>query len=748
MFEGKSIPGLLNSRAEGLLKELLSCSAILPEEWEELAAPARQELTQCADTQLLLLKLVEHGLLTSYQAARIRSGTTFGLLLGNYRVLERLGAGGMGIVFKAEHLRLRRLVAIKVLPLTPDHDPRVLQRFFIEMRAVAQLQHPNIVRAIDAGETFSPDPDSPILHYFVMEYFPGQNLHEHVKAHGPFSPAKACDLIYQVACALAEAHKHHLIHRDLKPSNVLVTPEGQAKLLDFGLARRKLRSDLTDPGTPLGTVDYMAPEQARDAASVDIRADIYGLGGILFWCLTGRTPFPRQANAALDLVSRLTQPPPSVRALRPEVPVALDAVVARMMALKVEDRYPTPQAVMQALLRFLEPSSRDLLASSSPAATGQQAVLSGTTRTASRVHQVLIVDDDPLSRTFHRLALESDVLVCDEAGNGVLGLEAAHAKRYDLVLLDIEMPEMPGPELLRHLRENPPCPHLKIIMVSGSATADEMAQMLACGADDYLSKPASVVELRARVQAALHLKDAHDRSDLLNRHLLAVNAELEGNVSARDSDLVHARNALVLALAKLVEYRDTETGAHLLRLQRYCRLLAEEARSLPGLADQIDENFIQMLECCAPLHDIGKVGLPDHILLKPGKLDPDERIIMQSHTIIGSETLHEISKQYNFAVAFLQTAIDIARHHHERYDGTGYPDRLAGAAIPLSARIVAIGDVYDALRSRRACRPALSHNAAMQVMTETAVGQFDTLLLQTFENCATKFERIFREVPD
>ena len=190
----------------------------------------------------------------------------------------------------------------------------------------------------------------------------------------------------------------------------------------------------------------------------------------------------------------------------------------------------------------------------------------------------------------------------------------------------------------------------------------------------------------------------------------------------------------VVGLALPLQFRASKMGAALLR-----------SRDIPV---RLNGNFIQMLECCAPLHDIGKVGLPDHILLKPGKLDPDERIIMQSHTIIGSETLHEISKQYNFAVAFLQTAIDIARHHHERYDGTGYPDRLAGAAIPLSARIVAIGDVYDALRSRRACRPALSHNAAMQVMTETAVGQFDTLLLQTFENCATKFERIFREVPD
>src|SRR5262249_4799559 len=156
-----------------------------------------------------------------------------------------------------------------------------------------------------------------------------------------------------------------------------------------------------------------------------------------------------------------------------------------------------------------------------------------------------------------------------------------------------------------------------------------------------------------------------------------------------DSDLVHVRNALVLALAKLVEYRDTETGTHLLRLQQYTRVLAEEAAAESVFASQIDPNFIQILESCVPLHDIGKVGLPDHILLKPGKLDENERMIMQAHTLIGAETLKEVIKHHGSAVTFLQMAIDIARHHHEKYDGSGYPDRLAGTAIPLAARITA-----------------------------------------------------------
>ena len=155
-----------------------------------------------------------------------------------------------------------------------------------------------------------------------------------------------------------------------------------------------------------------------------------------------------------------------------------------------------------------------------------------------------------------------------------------------------------------------------------------------------------------------------------------------------------------------------------------------------------------MLEFCAPVHDIGKIGLPDHILLKAGKLTTEERIVMQAHTIIGSDTLKEIHHQNGLSMAFLQTAIDITRHHHECYDGSGYPDRLQGNAIPLSARIVTICDVYDALRARRSYKPALSHTASLQMMQEVLEGHFDPALLQVFLQCGAEFESIRTEIPD
>jgi response regulator RpfG family c-di-GMP phosphodiesterase len=734
--------------AQALLKDLLSEGIVLTEDWEAVEAPTRLEMQAAADPQVLLTLLVDNQLLTEYQAGRVAAGKTFGLVLGNYRVLSRLGAGGMGVVFKAEHVKLRRVVAMKVLSQPRNQPSQLLRRFYTEMRAIAQLQHPNIVGATDAGETADPNPDGPVLHYLVMEYVPGEDLEAYVKVNGPLSTTHACDLVHQVASALAEAHQHHLVHRDIKPSNILVTPEGQAKLLDFGLARH-FRFRLTEPGTLLGSIDYMAPEQVRDAGSVDIRADIYGLGGTLFWALTGRTPFPAKPDLVQELNSRLTQQPPSVRSQLATVPGELDAVIARMMACEPDDRYATPQAVMSALLTFLQPESRDQIVFRSLQGKGEKGpALSTGPEAAARAHQVLIVDDEAFIRQFCRYALEDEGIQCDEASDGLQALEMLGQKRFDLVLIDWSMPGLSGLEVCRKLRDVPPCPNLKIILFSAHGTSDDVGRVLAAGADEYLTKPFSTVQLVARLKAALRLKDAQDRTDLLNRHLLAVNHELEQNVNARDSDLIHARNALVLALAKLVEYRDSETGAHLLRLQQYCRVLGEAAAASPTFGSQIDANYIQMLECCAPLHDIGKVGLPDHILLKPGKLDADERIIMQAHTVIGADTLKTVLQQHGSAVAFLQMAIDIARHHHERFDGKGYPDRLAGTDIPLAARIVSICDVYDALRSRRVYKPALSHNAALQVMTEASSGQFDPALILVLHRCSDQFERTFRELGD
>ncbi|MBI3410549.1 MAG: protein kinase [Planctomycetes bacterium] len=583
-------PNPLRSAAQRLLQQLQKSSLIRGQDWDGLTAADWADLKSHTTEKDLLAGLVERKLLTRYQAARIAAGKTFGLILGNYRVLDRLGAGAMGVVFKAEHLRLPRLAAVKVLPVSNEQDPRYLQRFHAEMWAAAQLQHPNIVRAIDAGSVASPRATSPTLHYFVMDYVAGQDLDAKVRQHGPLSPAMACDLIHQVAGALSEAHKQNLVHRDIKPSNVLVTPEGQAKLLDFGLARQ-LDNRLTTPGTMLGTLDYVAPEQARDASGVDIRADIYGLGGTLFWCLTGQAPFPSQGNVTKNLLSRFQQRPPSVRAVRPEIPAALDHLVARMLATDPDDRFSTPQALMQALLPFCK-----------------------------------------------------------------------------------------------------------------SASSNSM--------------------------------------------LVHANAKLERDLSARDNELTQARNALVWGLAELICQREPEPNSHFLRLQRYCRCLAEEAGAIPDFGEQVDEPFIELLECCAPLHDIGKIGLPDHILLKPGKLTAEERLIMQTHTTNGADVLRKLAKQHRVAASFLRIAIDIAQSHHERYDGAGYPDGLLGSAIPLAARIVTICDVYDALRSRRAYRPALSHSAAHLIMVEGSPGQFDPQLLCAFQGCASRFEQIAKELAD
>ncbi|HZZ80427.1 MAG TPA: HD domain-containing phosphohydrolase [Gemmataceae bacterium] len=731
-----------------MIDDWLQDSLIVKEDWDQLPTATRDALRATADEAELLRKLVELRLVTQYQADRIEAGRTFGLILGNYRVLDRLGAGGMGVVFLAEHHFLRRRVAIKAMPMYRDDNSRqtLLRRFLNEIRLIAQLQHPNIIWAIDTGELRGTDPNDPNLHYLVMEYVPGKDLEDLVKSEGPMPYERACDVVYQIASALVETDKHQLVHRDIKPSNVLLTPEGQAKLLDFGLARRPA-SRSTQPGIVLGTVDYVAPEQVADATNVDIRADIYGLGGTLYWCLTGKPPFANNGSLHTLLTARLTQPPPSARSVQPAIPPALDEVVRRMMATDREDRYANPTAVMRCLLPFLRKEGHTPYLEDPSFDPSPQISLGDCSLTSAR-RRVLIVDDEASVRTYCSVILGAEGFNCIELSDGQRVLGTLQTTPCDVVLLDVQMPLMDGVEVLQMLRSAAPIPNLKVIMMSGRATTEEMSQMMMNGADDFLTKPLSVVQLKARASAAARLKHAQDRVEQLNQQLLGMNRHLEQNLEAQNCDLVESRNAVVLALAEFVTYRGLETAAHLERLRGYVRCLAETMAQMGGFGDQLDANFISILESAAPLHDIGMIGLPEHILFKPGKLDPEERMAVQTHTVIGAEILQKIAHRSHVTAPFLQVAIDITRHHHERWDGSGYPDRLKCKDIPLASRIVAVADVYDALRSRRPHKPALSHGAACQLVTEGSQGQFDPQILMAFQRCNERLERIWREFPD
>jgi serine/threonine protein kinase len=295
--------------------------------------------------------LVRDGLLTLFQAEQILQGKWRRFTIGKYKVLERLGQGGMGSVYLCEHKLMRRRVAVKVLPTAKADDPSSLERFYREARAVAALDHPNIVRAYDIDQDEK-------LHFLVMEYVDGASLQEIVKRSGPLDPTRAAHYIRQAAFGLQHAHETAgLVHRDIKPGNVLVDRGGTVKVLDMGLARffydeEDVLTKKYDENV-LGTADYLAPEQALDSHAVDVRADIYSLGATFYFCLTGKTPF-NEGTVAQKLIWHQTRAPKSIRSLRPEVPEGLVAVIDRMMAKDAGQRYQTPLEVAEVLAPWTE----------------------------------------------------------------------------------------------------------------------------------------------------------------------------------------------------------------------------------------------------------------------------------------------------------------------------------------------------------------------------------------------------------
>jgi putative two-component system response regulator len=330
--------------------------------------------------------------------------------------------------------------------------------------------------------------------------------------------------------------------------------------------------------------------------------------------------------------------------------------------------------------------------------------------------KILIVDDDPICLEMLDAILTADGHEVLRANDGVAALEMIYHGDIRMVISDWVMPNVDGIDLCKHVRylSDPSRGYIYFILLTSRSSPKDTVIALSAGADDFLTKPFEPVELRLRVKAAervIGLETAH---------------------------------LTIFALAKLAESRDPETGLHLERIREYSRILAQQLGNRTEFADEMSPAFVDMIYLTSPLHDIGKVGLPDFVLLKPARLSEREFSIMKQHTLIGAATLETALQQYP-TVEYLKMARDIALSHHERYDGTGYPYGLKGEEIPLAARIVALADVYDALVSRRVYKPAFDAEIARSIIQSELGSHFDPRIVQAFLECEPLCQRVRNE---
>ena len=321
---------------------------------------------------------------------------------------------------------------------------------------------------------------------------------------------------------------------------------------------------------------------------------------------------------------------------------------------------------------------------------------------------VLVVDDEAVSRTATAQTLGLAGYRVTTARNGCEALALLRQGTHQIVVSDWSMPVMNGIELCRAVRSANLRRYVYIIMLTSHNRPQDTIEGLSAGADDYVTKPFNPGELIMRVKTGRRI------------------IELE------------TRGMTVFAMAKLAESRDSDTGAHLERVRRYCRILAEQLRQSAKFADAIDDDFVQLIYETSPLHDIGKVAIPDAILLKPGKLTSEEFDVMKTHTVLGAATLDAALQEFPNA-GFLRMAKNIALSHHEKYDGSGYPAGAAGERIPLCGRIVALADVYDALTSKRVYKPAFSHEVASLTIVKDSGKHFDPDVVEAFVSLGNEF---------
>lgn len=355
---------------------------------------------------------------------------------------------------------------------------------------------------------------------------------------------------------------------------------------------------------------------------------------------------------------------------------------------------------------------------------------------------VLVVDDTPenLSLMAGLLRDHYRVLV---ANNGERALALAEGEqRPDAILLDVMMPGMDGFEVCRRLKRSERTRDVPVIFLTARSEVEDEQQGFDVGAVDYITKPISPPIVMARLRTHLTLKRVRDL-------LIDQNAFLEAEVQRRMRELAAVQDATIMAMASLAETRDNETGNHIRRTQHYVRALALAVRDHPRFKHALaDDREIEILYKSAPLHDIGKVGIPDRILLKPGPLTAEEFEIMKRHTTLGRDAILAAEALLNTPDSFLQRAREIAYSHQEKWDGSGYPEGLSGEAIPLSARLMAVADVYDALISRRVYKAPMSHQEAVKIIAEGRGSHFDPDLVDAFLHIADQFAAIARRFAD
>jgi putative two-component system response regulator len=358
----------------------------------------------------------------------------------------------------------------------------------------------------------------------------------------------------------------------------------------------------------------------------------------------------------------------------------------------------------------------------------------------------LIVEDSPIIRRLIRDQVKKLGYEAREAENGAEALVSMQESLPDCVILDLMMPVMSGPELLEKMQESEALRNVPVIIVTALSDMDKIVYCIEKGAADYMQKPFRAQILRARLASCIERKKLHDREMELQRQLSEHNALLEDRVSRQVKQITAAQMSTIFAMCKLAESRDEDTGEHIDRTREICQLLARRLMEKPNPAEPSPPaDLADNIRTAAPLHDIGKVAVSDLILQKPGKLTPEEFDIMKTHTTAGHVLLADVDNLHP-GNNFIHMGKEIALYHHEKWNGKGYPTGLAEYRIPISARIMALADVYDALTHQRCYKPAMSHEEAMAIILEGKGSHFDPYLVELFVELEDEIIRVSHEL--